>query len=349
MRLLRDKEYRVFILTNFTVTHNLYTLDPLFSPEDRKPNTMPSEFRTVGVTVEEFNKYRRMYLGPKTGFPISRDFQKTVDKWGLSQEELIKFTRVVEYLYKCGVRMLDKLFGKVINRLAERGLLAESLVIFTADHGETLYRDNAFFKFTHGFELGPEVLAVPLIVRAPSLGIKSRKCSFVSRSIDVFPTISGLCGLRIPEKERPDGVDLSSVMDGQIPAPSLPAFSHTVLVNERITRLPEYKGSVYYKLYPRRDPNLMWVSVRMGNMVFKWEKYNPDCEDFAPFVFDLSKDPTERQNLYDNKDKHHQEVLDELKRYKGRLVSACHLRYSTGGPGIPEGERIRRLKSLGYI
>jgi len=93
----------------------------------------------------------------------------------------------------------------------------------------------------------------------------------------------------------------------------------------------------------------MWVSVRIGNMVFKWAKFDPGREDFAPFAFDLVNDPEERKNLFDHKDKHHQEVMDKLKAYKRALVSTCYQKYSTRGPGIPEDERIRRLRSLGYI
>ena len=155
--------------------------------------------------------------------------------------------------------------------------------------------------------------------------------------------------MHIPEKEKPDGVDLSSVMTGQTQPPSLPAFSHTGLVPDFTAQNPNYKGSLYYKLYPRKDPDLMWVSVRIGDMVFKWAKFDPERPDFAPFAFDLGNDPAERRNLFDHKDKYHQEVLDKLKQYKGRLVSACRLKYSTIEPRIPEAERIKRLKALGYI
>jgi arylsulfatase A-like enzyme len=347
-RLSSDKDYRVFILTNFTVTHSLYTdgfIDQLCNPA-----TLPSQFNDMGVTVEEFYRYKKLYLSlGSQGWFFSLDFNETVRKWGFSNQELKKFIRVVEYLYKCSVQVLDKFFGSMINMLVERNLLDESLVIFTADHGETLYRDNTFFKFTHGFQLAPEVLTVPLIIRGPSLGIKPARYSFVSRSIDVFPTIAGLSGLQIPEREKIDGIDLSSVMTGNKKQPSLPAYSHTVLIHDVISKNAEYKGSLLHKFYPEKDPNLMWVSVRIGDMVLKWAKFDPEKQDFAPFAYDLSNDPSEKINLFDNQSKLHQEILAQLKKYKQNLVSAYRIKYETNEPGLPMEEQIKRLKSLGYI
>lgn len=346
-RLSSDKEYRAFVLTSFSLTHHLYTKK--LSEKHRSYTTLPAEFEAMGVTNTEFRKYRGLYFRLGRSFPLSWDFQGKTREWKLSEEELGKFIKVVEYLYKCGIRYLDTTFGMIIDKIAEHGLLDESLVIFTADHGEILYRDNAFAKFTHGFQLAPEVISVPLIVRAPLLGVESATHSFVSRSIDVFPTIAGLCGLRIPEDKRPDGVDLSSVLTGQSPPPSLSAFSHTALVNDVVTTWDAYRVSPYYKLYPRIDPELMWVGVRIEDMFFKWAKFDPDNDAFAPFAFDLSVDPDERHNLFDGSNMRHRKILDELKRYKERLVAGCLLKYENEESGVSEEERARKLRSLGYI
>ena len=69
----------------------------------------------------------------------------------------------------------------------ERGLRDESLVVFTADHGELLYRDNALFPWSHDFQLAPEVLRAPLLIRGP--GVAPGRAEWVTRSIDLYPTI----------------------------------------------------------------------------------------------------------------------------------------------------------------
>jgi hypothetical protein len=346
-RLNQDPNYRAFIFTSFTVTHGLYT--SLCRGYDR-PEVLPAEFEKVGVSVEEFNRLKQLYLGlEKSGFAFSFDFQNTVAKLDLSREDFPKFIRVIEFLYKCSIFYSDMLFGKVIENLRRNDLLDESLIVFTADHGETLYRDNTFFKFTHGFQLAPEVLSVPFIMRAPSLGISPGTYSPVTRSIDVFPTMGGLCNLHMPEVNKPDGIDLSPAIIGQSQPPSLPAFSHTVLVADDVAKWPEYRGSLYFRLYPRRDPDLMWVCVKIRDMVFKYAKFDPDREDFAPFAFDLAKDPAEQRDLFDRTDENHLEILAKLKKYKENLVEKCRLKYSIPDSAIPEEERLRRLRSLGYI
>jgi hypothetical protein len=347
-RLSSDKNYRVFILTNFSKTHAIYASG--FKKKDRGPNTLPAEFSKLGVTEEEFEECVKLYSKSKDfSTKISWDFPETVRKLGFSEKELTKLIGVIEYLYKCGIHKMDTLFGEVIEKLTEDGLLDESLVIFTADHGETLYRDNTYFKFTHGLQLAPEVLTVPFIVRAPCLGIKAQKHSFVSRSIDVFPTVAGLCGLRIPEEKMPSGFDFSSVITDQAAPPSLPAFSHTVLVSGHDSET--YKGALIYKLYPRKDPDLMWVSVRIGDTVYKLAGSDIIGQDLIPSAYDLENDPFERTNLFDADNEYHQEILDKLKQYKKDLVSACRSKYAipTSEHDIPENERLRRLRTMGYL
>jgi hypothetical protein len=93
----------------------------------------------------------------------------------------------------------------------------------------------------------------------------------------------------------------------------------------------------------------MWVRVKIGDMVFKYAKFDPDREDFAPFAFDLAKDPAEQRDLFDRTDENHLEILAKLKKYKENLVEKCRLKYSIPDSAIPEEERLRRLRSLGYI
>ena len=346
-RLSSDKDYRAFVLTTGTVTHNPYAIS--CRKKMRDPDTLPFEFKAAGITRDKFNQYASLYLRKRWGFRLKYDFQNTVREEGLSQDELPGFARTIEYLYKCGIHRLDELYGKVIDKLSEYKLLDESLVVFTADHGETMCRDNTFFKFCHGYQLTPEVLSVPLIVRAPSLGVKAGKHSFVSRSIDLFPTMAGLCGLSMPKDKKPDGIDLLPVMTGQAMPPTLPAFSHTGLVPDAVANNLNYKDSLLCKLFPQRDPNMIWVSVRIGDMVYKLAKSSFGREEIGPLVFDLHNDPEERHNLFDPGESRHQKVMERLRKYKGNLVASCRLRYSDLETDVPEDERREKLKALGYI
>jgi arylsulfatase A-like enzyme len=307
---------------------------------------LPQHFADLGLTEHDFFRYRALLFDGATAFSICGRFDETVRGWGFSAQETRAFCNTMDYLYRCAVRRLDILFDAVLSRIEAAGLLDSSLLAFTADHGETLYRDNTLYKFAHGYQLAPEVLRVPMIIRAPSLGVKPRRHHFVSRSIDVFPTLAGLAGIDLSGPRALEGVDLTPALTGAAQAPSLAAFSHTALVHANIVNDPEYHDSTLHRIFPERDPELMWVSVRQRNTVVKLTRPDP-AEGFVATAFDLARDPEERHDLFDPADEHHQRALASLKRYKARLVDAW--RHGPVTTGLEEEERIRRLKALGYL
>ena len=141
--------------------------------------------------LEDFRHYTRTYR--KNFRQLSHNHIETMERLGReSGIEINRLREVTNLLYKIGVFRLDRFFGGVVDALREHGFFDESLVIFTADHAEILYRDNAPLKWSHGL-LEPEVLGVPLIVRGP--GIEAGRYAKVTRSIDLFPTLVGLSGL----------------------------------------------------------------------------------------------------------------------------------------------------------
>ena len=38
----------------------------------------------------------------------------------------------------------------------------------------------------------------------------------------------------------------------------------------------------------------MWISVRFGDMLFKWAKLDPGCKDLSPVALNLGIDPEEK-------------------------------------------------------
>lgn len=92
-------------------------------------------------------------------------------------------------LYEGEVRFWDQHFGRLLDWLAEHGLLDETVIVVTADHGEEFAEHGGFW---HGNRLYDEALHVPLLVRLPGGGA-SRVHDQV-RLIDLPPTIADLCG-----------------------------------------------------------------------------------------------------------------------------------------------------------
>jgi len=67
-------------------------------------------------------------------------------------------------LYDGEVAYFDRCFGELIAELNDRGLLEDTLIAITADHGEELFEHDGL---GHGYSLHDEVLSVPLVLNGP--------------------------------------------------------------------------------------------------------------------------------------------------------------------------------------
>lgn len=89
--------------------------------------------------------------------------------------------------YKGEVAYLDEEIGKLLAGVAERGLEGDAVIVFTADHGESLGEND--YWFAHGELLSEEQVRVPLIVHAPGLAPGRR--DDLTSLVDLRPTLTG--------------------------------------------------------------------------------------------------------------------------------------------------------------
>ena len=108
-------------------------------------------------------------------------------------------------LYDAEVAYADHEIGRLLEDFDTRRTLDDTLLIFTADHGENLGEDGLFYQ--HGPNVHDASLRVPLFFHGP--GIEARRDNDIARLEDVMPTVLNLLG--VPESQRPemDGTDLS--------------------------------------------------------------------------------------------------------------------------------------------
>ena len=91
---------------------------------------------------------------------------------------------------------VDQQFGRILDALEEEGLAEDTLVVFTADHGNHLGILNHGTKGQH-YE---ESMRIPLILRYPGK-IEPRRDDLLFSAPDIYPTMLDLMGLasKIPE------------------------------------------------------------------------------------------------------------------------------------------------------
>ena len=103
---------------------------------------------------------------------------------------------LVRDLYDAEVIDLDHQLGKLIDELEERGMLDDSILVLTSDHGEE-FGDHG--SRGHGVTLFEEVVRIPLLIVLPGANSSQRVETTVAL-VDLPPTLLDLVGVPIPDE-----------------------------------------------------------------------------------------------------------------------------------------------------
>lgn len=109
-----------------------------------------------------------------------------------------------------GIAELDHQIGVLIEELRGRGLLENTVILLTSDHGEELFDHG---RVGHGGTLFEEVVRVPFLIRLPG-GRRAGTEERAARLLDVFPTLASLAGGSLPP--HVEGVDLLNPSPGPV-------------------------------------------------------------------------------------------------------------------------------------
>lgn len=141
--------------------------------------------------------------------------------------------RQVRALYDGAVLAIDDAAQSILGSL-DAATAHKTIVVVTADHGETLY-DNGHGHGHGDHLLGDEGTHVPLVIFDPRKSAPHRDMAIV-RDVDIAPTLYALTG--VPAPDRMDGRSLARALDGEPLAPAL-AYAETGLwFTEDIAALP---------------------------------------------------------------------------------------------------------------
>jgi len=161
--------------------------------------------------------------------------------------------------YNAFVSYMDDCIGRILRQLDEAGLRDDTLIVYTSDHGDNLYRHGLCEKHTF-YE---DAIRIPLIFTLPGRIPAGYRTEALASNIDIMPTILTLLGVDVPEFA--EGCDLRPVFEGE------PVRRH-----------------VFAEYYHSLDP----CRVVRGQRY----KYIHTEEDVCE-LYDLHHDPSERYNL----------------------------------------------------
>lgn len=111
--------------------------------------------------------------------------------------------------YDPDLRSLDSEIGRLLDALEESGRAPRTLVVFHADHGESLGEEG---YLGHGQLLNRASMRVPLMLRLPGAIPAGARVEALVRNVDIFPTVLALAGG--PGRATPAGRSLLPLARG---------------------------------------------------------------------------------------------------------------------------------------
>lgn len=244
--------------------------EPFFSMHDIKsvPNPIPGELGGKRAYMQAVHKAHGLDM--------------------LSVDDLKEIKRV----YFGMTSRIDHQLGLLIDKLKERGLYDDTIVVLFSDHGDYAGDFGMVEKFLIGFE--DCLLHVPLVVRGPGVGAGGARACLCEMA-DLYPTLLALAGLE--SKHYHFGRSLCPVIRGATDTHRDAVFAeggHHPDESEHFhVKLPE--NSPYHPMLNliKSNPGIARRTLMIRTERWKYV-YSPGDRDE---LFDIASDPREITNL----------------------------------------------------
>jgi arylsulfatase A-like enzyme len=209
----------------------------------------------------------------------------------------VDFAKTLRHGYYACISYTDAQIGKVLDALDKEGLADNTIIVLWGDHGWQLGDHGLWHKHTN-FELATRS---PLLISVPNSKTAGRKCDAPVEFVDVYPTLTDLCGL--PAPTNLDGTSLKNFINN----PAAP--STDVAISQ----------------YPRKDPvsglNVMGYSIRDSRWrAIFWRDRN-GSRIIATELYDELNDPAETVSVAGAPE--HKALMEMFAKYLPPVGSAA--------------------------
>ena len=199
------------------------------------------------------------------GYPVDAGPEPAMPRYGrvenwLGPEEAEPVLERMRALYTAELSLTDRWLGILMERLRDRRLERNTIVVLVSDHGFQFGERGWTGKIS--VALHPELIQVPLVVVDPRRRRAGERSSYFASTHDLGPTILSMARVRAPPSMS--GADLSLLLEGRSPP-------------ERRFAYGGYSNSHFLR-------NGRWV-------------YMSDNRLARPQLFDLEHDPGELTNV----------------------------------------------------
>lgn len=206
------------------------------------------------------------------------------------------------------MRSSDSYLVNVLDKLEETGLLDDTLIVRTADHGEMGLAHGGLRQ--KNFNFYEEAIRVPLIYSNPKLFPRPATTDALVSHVDFLPTLASLAAAPKSARANWQGVDYSKLV--LHPSSSRSTQGYVVFTYD------DFQSGQAHGPYPK-PPNHI-VSIREGR--WKLAKYYDVAHRKRPQweMYDLKNDPLEKRNLAFSGHKRTPRQDEEFRRLKRKLA-----------------------------
>jgi len=226
-----------------------------------------------------------------------------------------------QHPYTGEVAFVDEQVGALLESLQSLDLDPNTLVVFTADHGECLGEQS---RFAHQTQVADAAIHVPFIVRIPGDFPAGTRVAGLCRSVDILPTI-----LKAADLEIPRSAEGNSLLEG-FRAGALPVVDG-------------YFETCWGRLEGKTGVTRQGLVSGSWKLVHNWKEAESGEQREEHFeLFDLSSDPLEERNLAPTQP----EKLKELRSLLDNFLKA----HPPGRADLitPSDAERKKLEGLGY-
>ena len=236
-----DSDQPFFMYSSFIHPHPPFApptpWHKLYRADDMPPPHLPPDADHLVTWINRFqNRYKYRDQG-----------------WDLHIVRLMK-----AHYYAC-ISFIDFQIGRILTELESKGILDETMILVSSDHGELLGDYGCFGKRS----FHDSCARIPLLARHPGRFAADERCESPASLVDILPTALSAANAPVPEDS--DGVDLASLADGF-----------------------ENRPAVFSQF--QTGAQSMWTAV-----TDEW-KYVYDAADERELLFDRARDPMETRD-----------------------------------------------------
>ncbi len=232
-------------------------------------------------------EFVNVFAGDEVGYYLEKPRHPVFDRENAGKPLPLAYQKVQRQLYDEFILYVDAEFGRLFDSMQKDGLLENTWVVFTSDHGEMFERG----VFGHKTPLLYEpVVRIPLLIMEPGQQ-KRVDIHAPTGAADLLPTLAKITGQPVPDWS-----------EGSVLPPFAPAAEHPVFALEATDS--------------KENAPLNPASVMMIKGRYKLTCYfgYAELEGMGPRfeLYDLENDPQEMQDLYSESFPVARELRDEI-------------------------------------